>query len=261
MAERGEKEDAGAAICPETASLVTEKVFDTTLDVANPIGFCADKKAYLMSELDNKFVGVCYKGALILGIKQVVSAGACTICNSNGSGQATVDVQFLAAVRVFARWDILTGVTIRNMTPMISGSFGCGAGGSSGREPEGDAAQAFIALCPPRGADALAVGLQIPVRVMVANHPPRKSAVAYCVLLTCERAAPVYRVRGALDPAAARDLMGLVGRITDELALRAELARARPAQLAFFENLLYSYSGGAGGAGVNAAGATTSPRP
>lgn len=243
---------AVAAIHATTASLETEKLFDATIDVANPIGFCADKNAHLLSELHSKFVDRCYKGALVLRILKVVRAGACCICNSNGSGEATVDVQFLAAVRVFARWDILTGVTVRHVSHLIGGHYEPKEGGPAAATTT---AQAFVVLQPTRGADALAIGQRIAVRVLKAEHPPRQAAVAYGVLLTCERAAPVFRVRGSLDPAAAADLMGLADRVADELALRAEVARARPAELAFFEGLLYAYGAPAGARGAAAAGA------
>lgn len=253
---------AVAAIHATTASLETEKLFDATIDVANPIGFCADKNAHLLSELHSKFVDRCFKGALILRILKVVRAGACCICNSNGSGEATVDVQFLAAVRVFARWDILTGVTVRHVSHLIGGHYEPKEGGPAGAAAATatTTAQAFVVLQPTRGADALAIGQRIAVRVLKAEHPPRQAAVAYGVLLTCERAAPVFRVRGSLDPAAAADLMGLADRVADELALRAEVARARPAELAFFEGLLYAYAAPAGARGAAAAAGALSHR-
>lgn len=223
----------------------TEKVFDATIDIANPIGFCTDKERHLMNELHNQFVDRCYKGALVLRIVRVIKSGACCICTSNGSGEGSVDVQFLAAVRVFSRWDILTGVTVRHVSHLIAGHY----------TPPGGSAQAFVVLRPTRGADTLSEGQQIAVRITNAEHPARQAAVAYGVLLTCDRAAPVYRVRGALEPAAAADLLPMVDQIATELALREDVARTHGAALLFFETLLYSYAAPAGASAAASAAA------
>lgn len=208
----------------------SEKVFDATIDVPNPIGFCTDRDTHLMRELQNKFVDRCYKGALVLRIVRVIKAGACCINTSNGAGEGYIDVQFLAAVRVFAQWEILTNVQVRDVTQFVSCHYM--AGGS---------ARAFVILDPKRGGAALAPGQTIAVRVLKADHPPREAAVVYGVLLTCDRAAPTYKVREALDAQTAADLVPMVDQISTELALREELQKTRGAQLDFFEALLYAH--------------------
>ena len=217
-------------------SLEFEKTFDATVDVPNPVQFCIDSQRNLLSELHNQFSGRCYKGALISRIIRIDHASACHIVATNGSGEGYIEVQFTASVKVFSKWDILTGVTIRHISHLVAGHY-APAGGS--------VAQAFVVLHPTPGVATLTVGQQIPVRITKSEHPARRPAVVYAALLTCDRAAPVYRVRGALDAAAGAELAPMLARVEGELALRAELERERAAQLGAAEALLYAYRGGA----------------
>ena len=231
---------AGAPVA-DTPTMEFEKVFDVTLDVPDPIHFCTDKNYHLINALNSRYAGRCFKGALITRVVRILKSSACYIVSSNGSGEGSVDVQFLATVKVFARWDILTGVVVRHVSHLIAGHYSIPLN-ESGFRNEADVAQAFVVLHPTRGAETLAVGQRIPVRITNADHPARQAAVAYGVLLTCERAAPTYRVRGSLDPAMATELLPILDRIEAELVLRAKLIPKRTMEYAFFESLLYSYS-------------------
>ena len=219
-----------------SSGLEIEKTFDATIDVPNPIQFSIDSQRNLLSELHNLFSGRCYKGALITRIVRIDSASACHIVATNGSGEGYVDVQFTAAVKVFSKWDILSGVVIRHISHLVAGHY-APAGGNT--------AQAFVVLHPTPGVATLTVGQQIPVRVTKSEHPARRPAVVYAALLTCDRTAPVYRVRGALDAAAGAELAPMLARIEAELQLRAELAAERSANLSAAEALLYAYKSGA----------------
>jgi hypothetical protein len=119
---------------------------------------------------------------------------------------------------------------IRITTPVLAGHY------------DFPGAQAFVVLVPSRGAEVLAEGLRVPVRIAKAEHAPRSQAVMTAVLLTCDTAAPVYRLRGSLDPATAAEMMPMVKRIENELSAREALLHAgHSASVAFFEALLYAY--------------------
>ena len=213
-----------------------EKVFDTTIDVVNPIHFCTAKNKHLMDELHTKFVGRCYKGSLIIRINKVLKSSSCRINDSNNAGEAVIDVQFAATVREFCRWDIITNVEVRIVTPLVAGHYNVESLGKT-------EAQVFVVLQPSKGVETLSIGQRIPVRITKADHPVRQAAVVYGALLTCDRAAIVYKVRGSIDVTMAAEMMPLVDRIEHELKLRNSLMADEKilSNISFFETLLYSF--------------------
>ena len=218
-----------------------EKVFDSTVDVSNPINFCADKANHLLARLRDKYVGRCFKGAYIVGISRVLDAGACAVVRTNGSGEGYVDVRFLAEVAVFSRWDILTGVEVVSQQQMLVGSF---AGRAAGPGP---VPRAVVMVLASKAVEALAVGQKIAVRVLVAQHAPmQEQASVVGSLLVCDQTAPAFRLRGVLDSAASAELAPMLAAVEAELRARAALAEARRADLWFFERLLYAYRAPAG---------------
>jgi hypothetical protein len=210
-----------------------EKVFEGTVDVPNPINFCADRKRHLLTELRNKYEGRCFKGAYVRTVRDVLAAGACHIMRTNGSGEGYVDVRFLADVEVFGRWDILVGVTLRSRAQLLIGTYG---------EPAPRAVVTLIAS-DSKSVESLAVGQLIPVRIVLAQHTPLQAHASIVgSLLTCDRAAPAFLLRGALG--AAPELGPLLAAIEREMEAREALVGASPAQKAalwFFERLLHPY--------------------
>jgi DNA-directed RNA polymerase subunit E'/Rpb7 len=226
-----------------------EKVIDGTVDVANPINFCADKERHLMAELRNKYVGRCFKGAYILGIKAVLDSSACHIVRTNGSGEGYVDVRFLADVAVFSRWDVLTGVEIVSHQQMIVGVYEGGAAARADEDPDAararpgpKAARAVVTVLASKAVEALAVGQKIAVRVVLAKHAPMQPQASLVgALLVCDQTAPAYRLRGALDQSARAELAPMLAVVELELEARAALIETRKADLWFFELLLYAF--------------------
>ena len=89
-----------------------EKVIDVTLNVRNPLNFCADKARHTLAELQSQYVGRCFRGALILGVKEILNVSACHVVRTNASAEAYIDVRFVADVAVFSGWGVLTDVAI-----------------------------------------------------------------------------------------------------------------------------------------------------
>src|SRR3990167_6212074 len=104
--------------------MIFEKVLDVTINVRNPINFCADKLRHTMIELQNNYVGKCFKGVHVEKIIKILNISACHIEATNVSGEGYVDVQFLAEVIIFSRGDILVGVEVVNHAQMIVGTYG-----------------------------------------------------------------------------------------------------------------------------------------
>jgi hypothetical protein len=234
--------------------MLLEKVIEVTIPVRNPINFCADKGRHLMVELRNTYEGRCFRGVYIVAVKSILRASACNIEKTNANGEAYVDVQFLADVVYFGRWDILVGVVVASHQQMVVGTYEAPAGPGSdpeageGAAPPGRGARpkTVVSILASKSAEALAVGQKIPVRVVVAEHQPlRPEAAVIGTLLVSDQTAPAYRLEGALDAAARAELAPLLEVIDVELEARAALVQARKADLWFFELLLYAYRGSA----------------
>lgn len=229
-----------------------EKMFDVTIDIDHPVNFCAQLDRNLMQQLRRQYEGYCFKGVYIARILRVTNRSGCRVMSTNSSGRCTMDVQFVARVRQWGKWDIITGVRITSQTPLLIGVVGAVSEGdapAAGAPEAGEAATAetvaaVVTLVPSPAVETLAVGHVVAVRVLMAQHPPmQRQASIVGTLLGCDRAAPVYRVRGALDASAAPELGPLLAAVQREIAARNELVRdrARCDRLLFFEELLGAY--------------------
>lgn len=204
-----------------------EKVYEVTLDIPNPINFMTDKVTHTMIELKNEYVGKCFKGAFILKINEILKISDCHIVRTNHSGAGYINVRFLAQVAVFSQWDIIVGVNITNTQPAIVGLHEKGA-------------RTGVSLLVTKGLESITVGQKLPVRVVAARHTPMHDrAWVVGVILECDKNAPVYRIKGALDQASAVDLKPMFASVEAELARRPQLNQET---LTFFEKLLYSYN-------------------
>ena len=254
--------------------MLYEKVISGTVNVHNPVHFCTDKRRHLLAELRNKYVGRCFMGAYILGVKEILDSGACHIVRTNGSGEGYVDVRFLAEVAAFGRWDILTGVEIVSRQQMLVGVYGgdaagaAGAADAAGAAPASCKARAVVSVLASKAVEVIAVGQKIPIRVVLAQHAPMQPQASIVgALLVCDQTAPAYRLRGALDRSARAELAPMLAAVELELEARAALVRDRRADLWFFEILLYAYrenaarGAGDGGAGAGAGAAAWKDGP
>jgi hypothetical protein len=215
--------------------MLHEKVFEVTVNVHNPINFCADKSRHLMAELRKTYAGRCYKGCFIVQIVSVLHPSACHISRTNCTGEGYVDVRFIAHIRAFCQWDILVGVEIVSHQQIVVGTYDSPDGGDN-------RARAVVTALASKSVETLAVGQIISVRVYRAMHQPMQTQASVVgTLLTCDQSAPVYRLLGALSPSAAIELEPMLRAIDAELNARAEIIKTRKADLWFFELLLCSH--------------------
>lgn len=225
--------------------LLHERVIDATVAVPDPINFCSDPARHLAAALQ-RYVGRCIRGAYVVRIQKVLRRSKCHLVATSPSGGGYIDVQFLAAVVVFSQWDILVGVEIVQREQAIVGVFTAPVA----KATESAAASAVVTIHASALSESLAVGQRVPVRVLAVVHPPTQAQASVVgMLLVCDQEAPTYRLRGALDPAAAAALAPLVAGVDAELQERARLlAGPGRARLWFFEGLLHSFSGRPAGA-------------
>ena len=216
------------------------KVIEYTLTVPNPIHFCTDKAGHTLRMLQETLVGKNFMGGRVVRIAELLAVSAVRIQRTNGAGGGYVDVRALVEVEVFAKWDILAGVRILTNKPIVMGVYSPAAPWPALGPRRGEGVTAVVSLAVNEITRTLAVGHLVPVRVIQASHPPMKEqASVYGVPLSCDRAAPVYRLRGALDKTAQKALKPLFDGVVEELAARRALAATKRADMWFFESLLH----------------------
>jgi len=228
------------------------KVIDCSINVRDTINFCANVDKHIMSELKNTYEGKCFKGAFINRVVKVVQRSRCVIVKTNLSAHGVIDVSFLAEVTVVGMWDILVGVSVLRTAGMIVGSYKRPPADPTGRE-----CQMAVTVIPTAGknlSEVVSTAHTVCVRVCRVEYPAMQPYVTLAAaMLSCDRSAPAWRLRGSLDPTSATSLAPLLASIDTELAARAELVAAEGGRAAvwFFERLLYSYDGGDGDDGTD----------
>lgn len=204
------------------------KDFDTTVSIASPINFAADKERHLLIQLQKEYGGRCWKGAYIKKILSIVSAGSIGIERTNTSGRGVVDVRFRAEVMIFSAWDILVGVV---RVPTYKEILIC--------DYASKGVKAVITLTVSKETEAIGLGQKFPARVIIADHAPmRENVNLIATLLTCDKKASTYQVSGSLEPSVKDEFEPLVESIEEELVKRQGLDKE---QIWFHERLLYAY--------------------
>lgn len=248
------------------------KTYQTTLDIANPIGFATNSARHAMIMIRETFLGKCFMGAFITEITRIIRKSDCRIVSTNDSASGSVDVEFEAKVVILARWDMIIGAEVLKTDVMILASVGdtplknrsdedakasdvdektkkVGASDADEKtKPAGavEAAKVTVAFSPTPETKTFQIGQKVCARVVEALHAPTVPTItASCVMLTCDTAAPEYVVKGAFTPQMALEVAPLMADINAELGLRPGVDRNR---LMYFESLLYSYKRSALGA-------------
>ncbi len=218
--------------------MILEKVYLETVNVRDPVGYCADSRKFVLAHLRRTLAGRCRGGAFILEIREVLAQSDLVMQETNLSAEGVVHVRFRALVSVLGAWEVLTGVRVVSRGQLIVGQS----------EAEGKAA---VVLLPTPEAETVRVGQTVAVRVTAARYDPdQPQASVIGVLLTCDRRAPAYALAEDLGAEDARELRPLAAAVRALLEARAALVAARRDDVFFFEALLYSYAvpGGAAAA-------------
>jgi hypothetical protein len=220
------------------------KLFTVTINVRNPIGFCADKMRQAMIHLKSTYERRCYMGSFIVAINKIEEISSCRIINTNNSGEGVVDVQFSATVGSLARWDIYPGAKILRTDLLVGGETSPDmVKADPARRDVRDIGVILTLISSAETTKLVRAGQTVCVRVVGVEHKPMQPGVSVAgQLLTCERATPVYRVRGNLTTTAALEMMPIIVAIDAELAQRKKAFDKAPGGFMFFEGLLYSYA-------------------
>lgn len=60
--------------------MIDQKIFETTLNIDDPTNFCTNVEAHLLKELENIYVGKCFKNSFILNITGVIQRSLVLLC-------------------------------------------------------------------------------------------------------------------------------------------------------------------------------------
>lgn len=206
-----------------------EKVIDCTINIENPIHFCTNKDDYLLKELNQNYVGRCFKGVYIIEILRIVKCGPCAILK-NLSAEAYFDVSFAARAITYCKEDIITGVVIKTTQQIVIGTT----------------PNAVVTILADKNSQFISMEQLIPIKVNIANHSPFDSHISVIgSLLTCDQYAPTFHVKDSSlsKNSCGEDFQVFYNSILEELKLREKMiANSKKGEIWFFEMLLYHFS-------------------
>jgi len=204
------------------------KIFLTTIESTNPTTFCLDMMGNALAHLKNKFENKCYKGCFVVQIIEITKISECGITRNNNSCNGIINVEFMAKVAVIGRWDIINGVEIIRKDQLIIGRY------------KRDGVSSAVSLMPTTGTDLIRVGQFVSIRVIQCSYPLfQPGCTMKGMMLTCDRDSIVYVLNGKLTPSIVQEMEGIIDLVYKELEARASMNYD---DIAFFENLLYSYT-------------------
>ena len=207
--------------------MIVDRKFEKTLKISNVVNFCINKYDNVMTELNREYVSKCFNGVYILNIKKILDISKCNIIKT--TFEANIHVMFIAEVAYVNRWDILIGAEVIDKKDLIRSAF------------KDKNKRLHITFKPTNiNSNSIMLGQMVPVRVVETSHAPMKNIVSIAgVVLTCDREAPIYKVKGEVNLTALNTLLGF---IKEELIKRNELMLTKKNNIKFFESLLYSYA-------------------
>lgn len=81
--------------------MISERVFDISIDTVRPIVFMMNKDKNIKKHLAENIVGSCYMGCKIIEIKDILQVSKCYIINSNNNAYGTINVSFSCNVATY----------------------------------------------------------------------------------------------------------------------------------------------------------------
>ena len=97
------------------------RVFETTINIHDPINYCVNKQKYIEVYLAKHFEKKCYQGTYIESIQKVVQYSPCYIVNTNLTGHGYIYVRFIAVVLTLLQNEVLPRVQIKVHSKIIVG--------------------------------------------------------------------------------------------------------------------------------------------
>jgi hypothetical protein len=208
--------------------MILEKIYEVSIEINNPINFCANKTQHILTELNNIYVNKCYLGAFIINIIDILQSSSCKLITTNSSGNGIIDVKFSALVFIVSAWDIVIGVKIEKTQSLIIGKY------------NKNNLIINVTFKPTYiQSQSLHINQLVPIRVIKPLHKSFDNNISVAaVLLTCDKKSIYYRVKGEVSKNTIPEIKFLFDKIIDELKLRIDIDIKK---IMFFESLLYSY--------------------
>jgi hypothetical protein len=209
------------------------KRFATSIDVDNPVSFCVNIDENILAVVKSEFEGICFKGSYITEVVKITQRSSCKIVCTNLDGGCVIDVEFLARIEMYGKWDIITCMKIEKKENIILGSVAKNISDTK------QFSHMTICLKPTKETEIFSVGDYIPVRVIQIYYPPmKKEMVIFGILMTCEKTSAIYYVTDKIPENFSATNSGLINKIKEEMVLRKKIDTKK---LTFFENLFHSY--------------------
>lgn len=213
------------------------------VDPMNP-NLSTNKENYILSILNEKYVGKCYNGAFIIKIDNIINISSCSIITTNLECNGNINVQFVAKVRIFYPGEFIAGVHIKKTQLSILGDY---------TEDTDDGIIKTYIMIPmgvkfepsPLKHSILSIkeNQRIPMRIIDVYHKCANSNPAIgATLLVCDQKYYKYIITSPLSKNINTLIMPLMERIETEMQLRNSITDPDIQQnILFFESLLYSY--------------------
>jgi DNA-directed RNA polymerase subunit E'/Rpb7 len=222
------------------------KNFIVSILIVDPMSpnLSTNKENYILSILNEKYVGKCYNGAFIVKIDNIINISACSIITTNLDCSGNINVQFIARVRIFYPGEFISGVHIKKTQLSILGDY---------TEDTDDGIIKTYIMIPmgvkfepsPLKHSILSIkeNQRIPMRIIDVYHKCANSNPAIgATLLVCDQKYYKYIITAPLSNNISTLLLPLMEKIETEMQLRNSISDPDIQQnILFFESLLYSY--------------------
>jgi DNA-directed RNA polymerase subunit E'/Rpb7 len=222
------------------------KNFVVSILIVDPMSsnLSTNKENYILTILNEKYVGKCYNGAFIVKIDKIIDISSCAIIITNLECNGNINVQFVAKVRIFYPGEFISGVHIKKTQLSILGDYT--------EETDDGTIKTYIMI--PMGVRfepsplkhsilSIKENQRIPMRIIDVHHKCANSNPAIgATLLVCDQKYYKYVITTPLSKNIDILILPLMERIETEMQLRNSITDPDIQQnILFFESLLYSY--------------------
>lgn len=208
---------------------ITKKL-DTTVDLINPSDiYSPDISSVIVYELEQRYVGKCYRSVFILGINKILRRGPIIIRKNELDGCAYVDVQFLADCFILVQGEVLHGCNIAEIYSNAIIATNKYANIKLKKNKKNPA------------VDILSVGDKIPIVVEKVRYIPCQNSVSVMGTPYLPRAEPTtfWRIARGMSNKEKNEIKTLLDTIEDEDKLHKDISKGKAYK--FFSSLMYPY--------------------
>jgi len=187
-----------------------ERVFETTLDVQDPVGFCADREGEALMRTRENMEGKCFKGFYVDEVLCLERLSEVRLLGPGGHGAGYVDVAFRArATRFFPGYPVV-GVHNVRPVPLCVG--------------EAKNPPIMVAFRNEGGSALVGADQTVPAQIVEVKYAPAQARpCAMADLLHCQQTRRRWLVQGSTTVQDTEQLRSAVEAVRVELDRRATL--------------------------------------